>query len=124
MADKKRVLIVDDEMGIRYYFKAVLEKNGFDCSEAPGGEEALALVKNEQFDVMTLDVRMPGVGGLDVLREVRGAGSHMSIVMVTALGDPEIAANALNESGADAFIGKPCSSQQLVSAVERLCGAV
>lgn len=123
MSDKKRVLIVDDEVGIRYYFKAVLEKEGFACSEAPSGEKALELLGQEQFDLMTLDVRMPGIGGLDVLREVRGHGTPMSIVMVTALGDPEIAANALGESGADAFIGKPCSTEQLVSAVERLCAA-
>lgn len=123
MTTHKRVLIVDDEMGIRYFFRAVLEKEGFDCYEASCGEDALELLRNETFDLMTLDVRMPGIGGLDVLREVRGSGAGTSIVMVTALGDPEIAANSLNEAGADAFIGKPCSTEQILSVVDRICSA-
>ena len=123
MNDTKRALIVDDEPGIRYYFRAVLERIGFDCCEAKNGEEALHLLGNDSFDLMTLDVRMPGIGGLAVLREARTLDARLPIVMITALGNPEIAAAGLTESGANAFIAKPCSSVQLVSTIERVLSA-
>ena len=119
-ANGRHALIVDDEAGIRYFFRAVLEKRGFVCSEAADGEEALAMMDQGSYDLMTLDVRMPGMGGLDVLREVRNQTRTLPIIIVTALGDPEIAATALTESGANGFVGKPCSTDQIVTAVERV----
>jgi DNA-binding response OmpR family regulator len=100
-----------------------LEGEGFVCAEAADGEEGLDLVDKDTYDLMILDVRMPGIGGLDVLREVRNKTRTLPIVMVTALGDPEIAATALTESGANAFVGKPCSTYQLLNAIERAIAA-
>ena len=65
-SESGNVLIVDDERSIRLSLKTILGNVGFDIVEAARGEEAVALVRSEQFDAVLLDINMPGVGGIEV----------------------------------------------------------
>ncbi len=109
----QRALVVDDEPGIRYFLVACLRKLGFECNEAPSGEEALEITESQTFDIIFMDVRMPGMGGLEAVRVLRDCSIPSKIVVLSALGGPEIAATAMAEIGADAFLAKPCTIAQV-----------
>ena len=117
----KTALIVDDEPNVRYFLAAGLARLGFECSEASGGQVALDRLATEKFDVMLLDVRMPGVDGLEVLRQARAASVRTPVVVLSALGDPEVAASALGDEGASTFLAKPFGLAQLREAVLDVC---
>ncbi len=116
----RSALVVDDEAAIRYFLCEWLEDLGFDCADAGSAEQALAALEAREFDLMMLDVRMPGTDGFEVLRRTRELGAKTCVVVLTALGDPEIAGRALTGLGADAFIGKPCSLDELQSTIENV----
>jgi len=113
-----RVLIVDDERGIREVFKAVLEEAGYAVVTAPNGEQALAEVSNCDFDAILLDVRMPGVSGLEVLKQIRAKHPDVSVLMISGVGEIEIAVEAM-KSGAYDYVAKPCNPTELSQRVER-----
>ena len=119
-ADIQRALVVDDEPGIRYFVAACLEMAGFECTEASSGEEAIAEAEDQTFDVIFMDVRMPGMGGLAAIRALRQRDVPSKIIVLSAMGGPEIAAAALTETGADAFLAKPCTVSQIHQAVENV----
>ena len=123
MADFQRALVVDDEPGIRYFVVACLEMLEFECVEASSGEEAITEAEDQTFDVIFMDVRMPGMGGLEAIRALRQGGVSTKIIVLSAMGGPEVAAVALSEMGADAFLSKPCTVSQIHQAVENV-GAV
>ena len=118
---KGTALIVDDEQTIRYFLTLGLEDLGFTCETASNGVEALALLAAHSFDLMMLDIRMPVMDGLELLRRVRAEDLYIRVVMLTALSDPEIAAKALTALGADAFLPKPCSLDEIRETVAMAC---
>ena len=118
-----RALVADDEASIRYYFVACLRRLGFECDEASSGEQAIEKAESQAFDVILIDVRMPGMGGLEALRTLRANGVKSKIIVLSAMGGPEIAATAVAEMGADAFLAKPCTITQLQQATMNV-GAV
>ena len=116
----QRALVVDDEPGIRYFVVACLEMMGFDCAEASTGEEAMEQAIEQTFDVIFMDVRMPGMGGLEAIRLLRERNVPSKIIVLSALGGPEIAATAVAEMGADAFLAKPCTVSQVQQATRNV----
>ena len=72
----RRILIVDDERNIRRTFGMVLRAEGFEVAEAEKGEDALALAERERVDLVILDVRLPGIDGLETLRRLRDADAQ------------------------------------------------
>lgn len=108
------VLIVDDERAIRLSLKTILGNFGFDIVEAARGEEALALVRNERFDAVLLDINMPGIGGIEVCRLMRKASPRLPIVMLTVQGSEDRKVEALN-AGADDYITKPFQLRELTA---------
>lgn len=108
------VLIVDDERSIRLLLRTILGNFGFDIVEAARGEEALALVRNEQFDAVLLDINMPGMGGIEVCRLMRKASPRLPIVMLTIQGSEDRKVEALN-AGADDYITKPFQLRELTA---------
>jgi len=82
-----RVLLVDDEPGIRRALRSTLSELGFSATEASRGEEALHLVQKETFDVVLLDINMPGIGGMKTLLRLRALAPRLPILMLTVRDD-------------------------------------
>ena len=82
-----QVLIVDDEVGIRTSLSGVLEDEGYETSAVESGEDCLAALAERQFDVVLLDIWLPGIDGLEVLERVRGLENHPEIIMISGHGN-------------------------------------
>ena len=109
-----RVLLVDDEPAIRRALRAPLNEMGFVTIEASRGEEALQLMQSQSFDVVLLDVNMPGMGGMKTLVRLRAMAPRLPILMLTVVDGEEEKIEAL-ESGADDYITKPFSIRECVA---------
>jgi DNA-binding response OmpR family regulator len=117
----KRVLIVDDDKHLRKLLRLYLRDFPVDIGEAATGEEALAKVEAEAWDVVLLDLILPQFGGFRICRKIR-SGPHPRawVLMMTADDTPEARDTAI-ESGADEFIAKPFDPAQVAAMVrERL----
>jgi len=110
----KRILVVDDEPQIRRIMRTVLVAKRYEVTEAECGEDALKLIRSEKYDLMLLDINMPGMTGLEVCREIR-ASSDIPIVIMSA--GEESRAKAL-EVGANDYLKKPFGVSQIFSCVE------
>ena len=105
--DSFRLLIVDDEEAARYGIRRALSTAGYDISEAGSAEEARALMKGQQFDLLLLDVNLPGSSGLELLSELRSKEEESPLVIiVTAHGSERMAVEAV-KSGAYDYLSKP-----------------
>jgi len=101
-----KILVVDDEVGVCDLLDEFLTGLGYQVIPLTSGEEALVKASQERPDAILLDVRMPGMSGLDVLRHIRARGSTVHVVMLTALEDEAIQQEAL-QLGADDYVTKP-----------------
>jgi two-component system response regulator FlrC len=122
MNEGRRILVVDDEPGMRAGLAAVLGRGGFTVEVAATGEEGLARLRRAGVDLLVTDLRLPGLGGLDLLREARRAGIEVPAVVITAYGTVEDAVAAM-KLGAFDFLTKPFSPADLLHLAERACGA-
>ena len=112
--DRLNALVVDDEPSFRRVLRTSLATSGFAIEEARSGEEAVAILGRSDFDLVLLDVNMPGMGGVEACREIRAHMPEIGIVMVTVQdGESEIV-KAL-EAGADDYITKPIRFRELVA---------
>jgi DNA-binding response OmpR family regulator len=112
---RERILVVDDEAGIRDLVGSYLRDEGFDVDEAADGEDALARFGHAAHDLVVLDLRLPGISGLDVLREIRRT-SAVYVIVLTARSEEADKLIGL-ELGADDYITKPFSPRELVARV-------
>ena len=110
------ILVVDDERGIREMLQAVLQDEGLAVTTVGSGEEALSALSRELFDLILLDVWLPGMDGLEVMRQVRAAGHRMPVVMISGHASAELAARAIREGALD-FIEKPLSLERVLVSV-------
>jgi len=110
-----RILVVDDELSVRESVGYALEQEGFDVTLAGDGEEAEGMLTDEEFDLLILDIMMPGKSGLDICREVR-AWSPVPIILLTAK-DAEVDKVVGLEVGADDYVTKPFSVRELLGRV-------
>jgi len=111
-----RVLLVDDEPAIRRALRATLNELGFSAAEASRGEEALQMVQRQTFDVVLLDINMPGMGGMKTLLRLRSLAPRLPILMLTVQDSEESKIEAL-ESGADDYITKPFSMRECIARI-------
>ncbi len=102
----KRVLVVDDEPSVREMLADFLELNNFVCMQANNGEAAVDYTKREKFDLVIMDIRMPGVSGMDALRAIKEDTPEQPVVMVTAVNEVETAVEAMR-LGAYDYVMKP-----------------
>ena len=116
---KARVLVVDDEESIRRLVSLTLQIEGYSCILATNGHEALETASQQQFDVVLLDVKMPGISGLEVLAKLRGTHPNTRFIVVTAMADSDTVAKAI-KLGADDFIAKPLDLDVLEESVKRV----
>lgn len=113
----KRILVADDESKIRQLVRMYLEKEGFEVVEAADGGTALDYLSRERFDLVVLDLMMPGTDGWTVCREVRKKDNQVPIIMLTARGDEVDRVLGL-EMGADDYVVKPFSPRELVARIK------
>jgi two-component system KDP operon response regulator KdpE len=111
-----RILLVDDESAIRRALRPPLVELGFEVAEASRGEEALQLMRSSSYDVVLLDVNMPGIGGIETLRRMRAVAPRLPILMLTVRDAEEEKVEAL-ELGADDYVTKPFSTRELIARI-------
>lgn len=110
------MLVVDDEPGIRELLSQILTDEGFSVTTVASGEEALAAVSREVFDLVLLDIKLPGMDGLEVLRQLKAGGKSLPVVMISGHATVEQAAQAVREGAAD-FLEKPLGLERVLVTV-------
>lgn len=115
----QRVLVVDDDPAVTSVLKRGLAYEGFAVDTAASGEDALALARERPPDVVILDIMMPGLDGLEVLRRLRAADPQLPVLMLTARDAPADQVKGLTE-GADDYVVKPFTFEVLVARVRAL----
>ncbi|MCL2125140.1 MAG: response regulator [Oscillospiraceae bacterium] len=115
-----KVLIVDDAAFMRISIKNMLTKNGYDVvGEAENGLISLDMYKELQPDIVTMDITMPEMSGLDALKEIIKIDPQAKIVMVSAMGQEAMVRDAI-VSGAKGFIVKPFKEEGIIAAIKKL----
>jgi DNA-binding NtrC family response regulator len=115
---KYSVMVVDDEPGIRFAFSKALDKEGYEVCEAETGEQCLARIREKIPDVILLDMRLPDMSGLDVLKHFQKLESRPVVIMMTAFGDIELAVEAM-QLGAENFRTKPFNVPEMKTCIQR-----
>jgi two-component system, OmpR family, KDP operon response regulator KdpE len=110
-----RILVVDDDPQIRRAMKAALTARGYEASDARTGDEALEKLRSETFDLILLDVNMPGSSGMEICRVIRSS-SDIAIIMLTVNNSEKSKVEAL-DAGADDYVTKPFSTPELLARI-------
>ena len=118
MTNGARILVVDDEASIRRSLKINLETRGYTVDAAETGEKAIKAFENRRPDLLILDLLMPGMGGIDVVRKLR-AVSTIPIIVLSAMGEEAEKVKAL-ELGADDYMTKPFGMEELFARIRSL----
>ncbi len=117
------ILVVDDEENIRDIVSRTLSQEGYSVSEAANGDEALRKIGQYRFDIMFLDIKMPGIDGLEVLSKVKTENSDTKVILLTGAADSRVLEAQSMENGAFASILKPCSLSLLIETTEKALGS-
>ena len=110
---KSRVLVIDDEAAIRDSLRMILEYEDYQFVGAASGQEGLDVVRRERPDIVLLDIKMPGMDGMEVLRKLRAVDEGLPVVMISGHGNTATAVEAIR-SGAIDFLDKPLSSERVI----------
>jgi len=114
-----KILIVDDELIMRESLAGWLERDGHDIQTAASGEEALEKLKGARFDILLVDIKMEGISGLDVLKQVKDNDPEVAVVMITAYGSISTAIEAM-KNGAYDYLLKPFDPNELGVLIEKI----
>jgi OmpR family response regulator RpaB len=120
--DKKKILVVDDEPGILKVTSLRLKKLGYNVLTAVDGKEALDTIRNENPDLVLLDLVMPFMNGAEVCEQIKNDETlkHIPIILFTASGSGAMTAEKIKEVGADDYIVKPFEPEELADKVEEI----
>jgi DNA-binding NtrC family response regulator len=116
--DTPRILVADDEDSMRFLLREVMRREGYEVEVAADGEKAMELVRAGSFDLVIMDVRMPGMDGMQALKEMRRIRPNLVVVMITAHGNTDLAIQAMREGAYDYF-NKPFELEELRIVVRR-----
>ena len=118
-----RLLVADDHGIVRRGIEEIVSRSGdiVVAGEASTGEEALDLVRNDQFDIVILDISMPGRGGLDVIKDLRAAKPGLKVIILSMYSEEQYAVRSLRD-GASAFLTKTSAEGELVEAIHAVAG--
>ena len=111
-----RLLIVDDDPELRQFLRTELEIEGYGCSEAATGQQALAQIRATSWDLLLLDWTLPDFSGVEICRRLRANDDHTPVLMLTARDDVRERVEAL-DAGADDYLTKPFSIEELLARV-------
>ncbi|HCM88637.1 MULTISPECIES: response regulator [Vagococcus] len=116
----KTVLIVDDAVFMRMKLKDILEKNGYSVlGEAQNGLEAVEKYKSEKPDLVTMDITMPEMDGVEALKKIKAFDPNAKILMCSAMGQQSMVMEAIREGALD-FIVKPFDSERVIKALDKV----
>jgi DNA-binding NtrC family response regulator len=115
---KSKILIVDDEISQTALLKGFLEKKGYNVTEEQNPLNAITLVRNQEFDLMIADYRMPKMDGLELIKNIREIDPEIGIIMASAYGNIETAVEVI-KSGASDFMTKPIDLKELLVLIDR-----
>ena len=119
MTGKTRLLYVDDEEALRTLVGDQLESEGFSVATADDGDTAIANLKKNSYDVILLDIRMPRVSGIEVLKFLRERKTATRVIVLTAVDDLSVAIEAV-KNGASDYLTKPYDLNGLLSSIRRV----
>ena len=108
----EKILIVDDEAGMQRLLARILDRQGYETLTVGSAKEALQLINSDSFDLVLTDIQMPGMNGLELLREIKAFDPSLPIIVVTAYGTVESAVEALR-AGAYDYITKPFETDEI-----------
>jgi two-component system response regulator AtoC len=114
----RKILVVDDEENFRHILSVILKKERYEVETASNGEEALQRISNSTFDQVLCDIRMPGMDGLDFLKEVRKTEADANVIMMSAYGTLDTAVEAM-KLGAYDYISKPFKPDEIILTLKK-----
>jgi DNA-binding NtrC family response regulator len=114
----QKVLVVDDDPGVRTMLSQTLDRSGYDVQSAVDGSEALCLIKDNQFNLVITDIRLPKVDGLQLLEEIKQSTPQLPVIVITGYGSVQNAVEAM-QFGASDYLLKPFSTEALQAAISR-----
>lgn len=112
------VLIVDDQIGMIETFTDILEDKGFNVSTSEDGYQAIKKVKEKPFDVIFMDIKMPGINGVQTYREIKKINPNIAVIMMTAYSVEDLIKEAIEE-GAYAVVYKPFEIEKIIKIIEK-----
>jgi two-component system, response regulator, stage 0 sporulation protein F len=114
----KKILIVDDQFGIRILLKEVLQKEGYTTFQASNGQKAIDIVKNEKPDLVLLDMKIPGMDGIEILTKLKEINQNIQVIIMTAYEELDMIQEAI-QLGALTHVAKPFDIEDLVKEVKK-----
>ena len=114
-----KILVIDDEQGIRHLLDTLLRRKGYDVVLADGGRKGLELFRRERPDVIVLDLKMPEMDGVTVLQQIRSVDLNQPVIILTGAGTPE-REQQVQALGVSEFVEKEFSLHRLGDALNRL----
>jgi two-component system, response regulator, stage 0 sporulation protein F len=118
---RKKILVIDDEVELLVVVRELIESAGYRVLCAENGAEGIRIAMRERPDLIILDLRMPGMDGMETLRQLRGFDSHVRIVILTAFRDMESTRNA-EHMDISACIGKPFENEHFLNVIRSVIG--
>jgi DNA-binding NtrC family response regulator len=114
---RRKILIADDEVGVRESYRMIF-KDGYEVLEAGNGDEALKILQNTRPDVILLDIIMPHMNGVEVLKEIKNIDKQLPVIVITAIKNTQMGKEAM-KLGAFAYLTKPFDVMELQQVVQR-----
>ncbi|MBA4313135.1 MAG: hypothetical protein C0417_10955 [Chlorobiaceae bacterium] len=119
MAEKSRILVVDDEEALRTVLSSELVNAGYEVDTASDGDDAISIVQNKRFNLVLLDIKMPKVDGFEVLKFIKKNLPTVKVIMLTGFADLKNAIES-KKHGAEDFVSKPYDLVDLLTTIERV----
>ena len=114
----RKILVVDDEVGIRESLKVILEKEGYSVDTASNGEDAFKIMRSGGIDLLVTDIRMAGMDGLELLKLSKSVSPHSEVIMITGYAAVDTAVESMKEGAYD-YITKPFKKAEILKAVNK-----
>ncbi|MCF8026604.1 MAG: response regulator [Desulfobacteraceae bacterium] len=122
MSDPTAILLVDDEEEFVSTLAERLEIRGFESKAAYSGDQALSLIENNDYDVVVLDVKMPGMDGLEVMDQIKTRRPEMPVILLTGHGSTKEGMEGMHKGAFD-YLMKPLDIDELISKVQEALGS-
>lgn len=117
IGNQPKIMVVDDDPGMRFTLEAIMEDEGYDVIGVGDGHQAIRLATETHFALIFMDIKMPGINGVDTYREIKKVSPDSVVVMMTGYSLPELVKEALEE-GAYAVLYKPLTMEQVIDIVQ------